>query len=85
MLIYAKFRLRKDSNFIKKDSKFKLFAVLWSRQPSGLENCRKRSPTNTAKARKALQKLSESSPSAPQRASKSLQNAVLELPMASRS
>ena len=66
-------------------SKFKLFAVLWSRQPSGLENCWKRSPRDTAKGRKACQKLPKSSPSAPQSASKSLQNAVLELPMASRS
>ena len=39
MLIYAKFRLQKDSYFIGRVSKFKLFAVLWSRQPSGLENC----------------------------------------------
>ena len=83
--MYAKFRLQKDSYFIGRVSKFKLFAVLWSRQPSGLENCRKRAPRDTAKGRKAFQKLPESSPSAPQRASKSLQNAVLELSMVSRS
>ena len=85
MLLYAKFRYQKDCNFIWRVSKFKLFAVLWSRQPSGLGNCRKRSPRDTAKGRKAFQKLPESSPSAPQRASKSIQNVVLELPMASRS
>ena len=82
MLICAKFRLHKDSNFIGMVSKFKLFAVLWSSQPSGIEYDRTRSPRDTANRRKAVQELPDSSPSALQRASESLQNAVLELPMA---
>ena len=88
MLIYAKFHLQKDSNFIRRVSKFKLFAVLWSRQSSGVEHCRKHSPRDTANGRKAVQELPESSPSAPQRASESLReppNGVLQRPMASRS
>ena len=85
MLIDAKFRLQKDSNFTERVSKFKLFTVLWSSQPSGSENDRKRSPRDKANRRKALQELPDSSPSALQRASESLQNAVLELPLASRS
>ena len=85
ILMFAKFRLQKDSNFIERVSRFKLFTVLWSSQPSGIENDRKRSPRDTANRRKALQELPDSSPSALQRASESLQNVVLELPMASRS
>ena len=59
MLIYAKFRLQKDSNFMKRVSKFKLFAVLWSRQPSGVEHFRKRSPKDAANRRKTSASLRE--------------------------
>ena len=39
MQMYAELCLQKDSNLIGRVSKIKLFAVLWLRQPSGLENC----------------------------------------------
>ena len=59
LLMVAKFRLQKDGRFIEKVSKFKLFAVLWSRQPSEVENDRKRRPRDTANRQKALQELPE--------------------------
>ena len=56
LLTYAKFRLQKDSNFIEKVSKFKLFTIFASDTASGHENQLKRAPTTLQAPHKAPQR-----------------------------